>query len=649
MKMLRILTLLALIAGVCAIVSCASPKSNVGDAGTQNHLGYMYATGNGASRDDQEAVRRFRQAAERGNAQARHNLGFMYFTGKGVSQDYQEAVKWWRLAAEQGHAPAQWNLGECYAAGKGVLQDDKEAMNWFRRAERPFAASLRNFPSLPQSPPEDAKVDECTKALASRLGGSHMLFLSSQDEGTGKLQYALGMMSANGECADRDDKEAAEWWRLAADRGNVNAKNSLRTALQTEAAKGDADAQNALQQIAAKEAAERAEQEKARQAATERAKAEAEQARQAETARQAEYQRQIQLAAEQEERAWQAEAARQSEYQRQTQLAAEQEERAREAEAARFSEQAEQIKLAAEQGDPNAQFNLGAMYANGWGVVENYVEGYAWTIIAAANGYNAEANKQWFQQRMNSSQIAAAQQRAQEIQAGLARKQRLAQTPADQVPAPDIVPSGSGSGLLLKGGYVVTCWHVVKDAKNIVVRAQQQDYAATVAASDANKDLAVLRLTGMNGGTSLHIATGTKLGEKVFTLGFPNTYMQGDEVKFNDGSVSSLSGPQNSPLFYQISVSVQPGNSGGPLFDGKGNLVGIVAAKLDTATALVVSGDLPQNVNYAIKAQYLLPLVETIPGFPSRALSAEATGLAGGFGGRVVIALANGTRLAEAG
>jgi len=98
--------------------------------------------------------------------------------------------------------------------------------------------------------------------------------------------------------------------------------------------------------------------------------------------------------------------------------------------------------------------------------------------------------------------------------------------------------------------------------------------------------------------------------------------MQGDAVKYTDGSISSLSGPGDSPLYYQISVPVQSGNSGGPLFNSQGELVGIVAAKLDAVKTLARSGDLPQNVNYAVKADYLLPILKSIDGFPLAAVFA---------------------------
>jgi S1-C subfamily serine protease len=76
------------------------------------------------------------------------------------------------------------------------------------------------------------------------------------------------------------------------------------------------------------------------------------------------------------------------------------------------------------------------------------------------------------------------------------------------------------------------------------------------------------------------------------------------------GEISSTTGIQDDPRQFQISVPVQPGNSGGPLFDTSGNVVGIVVAKLNAALMVEHTGDLPQNVNYAVKSAYLLPLLE---------------------------------------
>jgi S1-C subfamily serine protease len=80
-----------------------------------------------------------------------------------------------------------------------------------------------------------------------------------------------------------------------------------------------------------------------------------------------------------------------------------------------------------------------------------------------------------------------------------------------------------------------------------------------------------------------------------------------------DGKISSLSGARDDARHFQISVAVQPGNSGGALVDSVGNVVGVVTARLSDAAALKTSGVLPQNVNYAIKSSYVLALIDSLP------------------------------------
>jgi hypothetical protein len=273
------------------------------------------------------------------------------------------------------------------------------------------------------------------------------------------------------------------------------------------------------------------------------------------------------------------------------------------------------LRLAAEQGDASAQASLGVCFYLGQGVVDDYVEAYAWYIIAAMNGSDQGVKcKDSLKKLLNSLQIAAGQERAKELIATIERKKQLAKLPAGQTPAADISPSGFGSGLLVKGGYVVTCWHVVDKAQKISVSCQGKDFPASVIQKDAGNDIAILRVDGANAGASLSFSDSVKLGAQVFTMGFPHPDLQGSDVKFTTGSISGLTGPGNTPVYYQISAPLQSGNSGGPLFDEYGNLVGIVAAKLDSLKMLAATGDLTQNVNYAIKSDYLVPLLKTVDG-----------------------------------
>ena len=109
-----------------------------------------------------------------------------------------------------------------------------------------------------------------------------------------------------------------------------------------------------------------------------------------------------------------------------------------------------------------------------------------------------------------------------------------------------------------------------------------------------------------------------KLGGTVATVGFPNIGMQGFSPKLAKGEIAALSGAADDPRYFQISVPVQPGNSGGALVNARGNVVGIVAAKLDASVALAASGSLPENVNYAVKSSLLLSFLESVPDVASK-------------------------------
>ena len=104
-----------------------------------------------------------------------------------------------------------------------------------------------------------------------------------------------------------------------------------------------------------------------------------------------------------------------------------------------------------------------------------------------------------------------------------------------------------------------------------------------------------------------------KLGGTVATVGFPDIGLQGFAPKLAKGEIASLAGAADDPRYFQISLPVQPGNSGGALVDARGNVVGIVAAKLDASAALAATGSLPENVNYAVKSSLLLSFLESAP------------------------------------
>ena len=101
-----------------------------GYAEAQNAAGLAYARGDVVAKDAKEAVRWFRKAAEQGYAAAQTNLGWAYETGEGVAKDMREAVRWQRKAAEQGETQAQYDLSAAYSRGEGVIADMRESYIW---------------------------------------------------------------------------------------------------------------------------------------------------------------------------------------------------------------------------------------------------------------------------------------------------------------------------------------------------------------------------------------------------------------------------------------------------------------------------------------------------------------------------------------
>ena len=172
----------------------------------------------------------------------------------------------------------------------------------------------------------------------------------------------------------------------------------------------------------------------------------------------------------------------------------------------------------------------------------------------------------------------------------------------------------SGTGFFVADdGYIVTCEHVVRRATTFHVESAGRSFPATLIRKDKSIDIALLKVNGVFRALPVAAEPGLKLGDAVFTIGFPNTAVQGIEPKLTRGEISSMAGIRDNPRYFQISVPVQPGNSGGALVDECGNAVGVIASRLDDARTWETSGSLPQNVNYAVKGGVLCTFLNAMP------------------------------------
>jgi TPR repeat protein len=170
----------------------------------------------------------------------------------------------------------------------------------------------------------------------------------------------------------------------------------------------------------------------------------------------------------------------------------------------------------------------------------------------------------------------------------------------------------SGTGFFVTAdGYIATNNHVIDGADKITVRdIRGREYPAEYVRSDLANDLAIIKVKGDFKPLPIARSSGMRRGDSVFALGFPQPDLQGLSIKMTEGSISSLTGLQDEPNNFQISVPLQHGNSGGPLLNAEGQIVGVVVAKLAPRTVHDVS-EIPEVVNYAVKSNYLLELIGT--------------------------------------
>lgn len=174
----------------------------------------------------------------------------------------------------------------------------------------------------------------------------------------------------------------------------------------------------------------------------------------------------------------------------------------------------------------------------------------------------------------------------------------------------------NGSGFFIStDGYIATNYHVIENASYIDIEFTQNgkllNFEAEVIEVDKKNDLAILKLKSdsfINFKTIPYIFE-TKLvdvGTSVFALGYPKALTgMGTEIKFTDGKVSSKTGYDGDVSTYQTSAPTQPGNSGGPLFDYEGNLIGINTSKFVSEQV--------ENVSYSVKSNLLKNLIDILP------------------------------------
>lgn len=199
-------------------ITALKTKAEHGDPIAQFSLGMLYSQGPSALRDDVQAAKWFRKAAEhgyQGSAEAQFMLGLMYRAGQGVPKNHIEAAKWFRVAAQQGNPNAQYELGTIYRKGQGVLMDNTEAVKWFRKAAEQGKSEAEFMLGFMYLGGQGVPRDETEAAKWYRKAAEH---------GFAKAQLEIGFSYLDGRGVPKDASEGVKWVRKAAEQGYAPAQ-----------------------------------------------------------------------------------------------------------------------------------------------------------------------------------------------------------------------------------------------------------------------------------------------------------------------------------------------------------------------------------------------------------------------------------------
>lgn len=290
------------------------------------------------------------------------------------------------------------------------------------------------------------------------------------------------------------------------------------------------------------------------------------------------------------------------------------------------------FRRAAEQGHPQAQHNLGVTLVTGTGTARNNSEGYFWMALAAERApTNLKAN---YEKERDGIGAKLAPQELEQLRTKIAAwKPSLSGSTVATVtspPSPVLTPqappptrsgpvttvtppetstqrSGTSTGtgfIVSRDGAILTNAHVVEQCRTITVKtADGPTMVAGLAAKDAGDDLALLKTSlRLNETAKFREDKPMRSGDDVIVVGYPLSSLLSREANVTSGVISAMAGIHGDTRHYQITAPVQKGNSGGPLADSSGNVVGIVSSKLNAMKIAGQTGDIPQNVNFAIKS-----------------------------------------------
>lgn len=598
-----------------------------GDPKSQLDLATRYLRGDGVEESLPRAFELWMKSAEGGNAEAMYLVGEAYRDGFGTTKDQVKATAWIKRAAEAGNADAQFKHAATFGATErntwifgnfGKLEERQEYarqyVEWLDKAakqnqkEAQYALGMTYLLGAY----ENSWADSGKKIIESDIEKALPLLQSSADAGFWRSQWALAVLYQSGFGKVKADKEVSEkYWKLLSDQSDPEAMFQIGLFYHTANKKYYKDGKNKYQ------------------------------------GQKLDFDATNKVAFE-----WYLKAAEKGSTGAMHNLGLlfltgsgviKDEQKALEyfRQAAENGYFASMHKLAfaylngqgvvkdyaeahkwllksAAEDDKSAYSEvhkarnaLGALYEYGWGIEKDLVLAYAWYNIAASGGYEkAKQNLARVEKAIKDDELREAQTLSREWKPGRpmvrSDSQPTGSAGSDGKPAVTNTVSSSfklatvGTGFFVSpNGNVITNNHVVDGCGEIRIPAH--NITAKLVVADQANDLALIKIEVV-GKPVLAFPSGDDLkqGEEVFAFGFPLDGYLPSAGNVTTGIVSALAGPGNNSSLIQTTAPVQPGNSGGPLLNKKGKVVGVVVGKANAIKIAKVTGDIPQNINFAI-------------------------------------------------
>jgi len=515
----------------------------------------------------EKAIEHYQKAADNGHVTSIYNIGFLISYYSPVKR-YKEASQYYLTAAERGNIYGQTVISSRYYLGKGVEQSLEKSVYWDKQA-----ALQGNVDSMNQVAHAYYSGDGVDKSYAEAM----TWYQKAVDHDSVSAIYDLALMYETGEGTDKNFDRALELYTQAAEAGHDKAQNELSD-IYFKGERASVDYKKSFKW--AKKAAEQGFSD-------------------AQNKMGIFYSSGKNVVEIDMDKAfeWLKKSAEQSNKKAYNNLAGFY---ATGVGVKRSKSKAfKWYKKGADLGDAESQYEIGRFYDFGYVVQKDVKEAIKWYEKSASQDYKkAEIILgTTYYYGDEDSNIPKNYKKAADWYYTAAKN-----TNDEDGKSMDIKITSSGSGFFVTPTHIITNNHVTAGCDEIEVKNKGYRSTVELLDTDSTTDLSIL-VTGNPNTSFLHLRNRKPVvtGEQSIALGYPFSSTLGSELKVTSGNIAALTGFNNNIAELQLTSPVQPGNSGGPLLDDNGNVIGVIVARLEKSEE--ITGDRPaQNVNFAIKS-----------------------------------------------